>query len=123
MKICFQVAAVTKPLISVQRIVEQGNHVQFGPKDEDNFIENRASGNKIGLTRNGKGSFLMKVDLVGGNREEVVVDSGAEENVCPWEWGAHQGTLPAQKKITFRAAGGAIIPHYGQRDVRVTSPF
>ena len=84
-----------------EKIVEQGNHVQFGPKDEYNFIENRTSGNKINLKRNGKGSFLMEVDVIGGKREGVVVDSGAEENVCPWEWGAHQGTSPAEKKFTF----------------------
>ena len=123
MSISFQVAAVHKPLVSVQKIVEQGNYVQFGPGENDNFIENKEAGNKIPLKRNGRGSFLMEVNVVGGKREEVVVDSGAEENVCPWEWGTHQGTSPKDKNYTFRAAGGAIIAHYGKRDVRVTAPF
>ena len=51
----FQVADVKKPLISVRRIVEKGNHVQFGPGIEDNFIVNRESGDKVGLKPNGKG--------------------------------------------------------------------
>ena len=66
---------------------------------------------------------MLDVIMNDGQRTEVTVDSGAEENVCPWEWGAHQGTLPRDKNYTFRAAGGAVIPHYGRRDVRVTAPF
>ena len=66
---------------------------------------------------------MMVVDVVGGGREEITVDSGAEENVCPWSWGEHQGTEEVDKKILFRAAGGTTIEHYGKRDVRVTSPF
>ena len=78
---------------------------------------------QIGLARNGKGSFLMKVDLVGGNREEVVVDSGAEENVCPWEWGEEFGVDRSGKKMVFRGANGAWINHFGERKVFVYSPF
>ena len=123
MKIKFQVAAVRKPLMSVKRIVEKGSHVCSGPGGEDNYIINKESGDKIKLKPNGRGSYLVEVKFLGGGKTEITVDSGAEENVCPWEWGAHQGTSPAEKKYTFRAAGGAIIPHYGQRDVRVTAPF
>lgn len=34
----FQVSDVTKPLASVARIVEQGNIVHIGPRNEDCFI-------------------------------------------------------------------------------------
>ena len=37
----FQVADVKKPLVSVKRITEKGNHVQFGPGEKDNFILNK----------------------------------------------------------------------------------
>ena len=37
----FQVADVKKPLMSVKRIVEEGNHVGFGPGEEDNYILNK----------------------------------------------------------------------------------
>ena len=79
----FQVADVKKPLISVRRIVEKGNHVSFGPKAEDKFIVNKNTGDKLMIKPNGKGSYLMQVRFVNGEETEITVDSGAEENVCP----------------------------------------
>eukprot|EP00973_Karenia_brevis_P054118 7517780-Karenia_brevis.AAC.1 len=35
MKLGSQVAAVSKPLLAVKRMVEKGNHVLFGPGSED----------------------------------------------------------------------------------------
>ena len=64
MKLRFQVAEVKKPLMSVKRIVEQGNHVGFGPGEDDNYILNKASGNKMSLKSKGKGSYLMQVKFV-----------------------------------------------------------
>ena len=95
----FQVADVKKPLISVKRIVEKGNYVSFGPAEEDNYILNKESGDKMYLKPNGKGSYLMVVGMKGGGREEITVDSGAEESVCPKEWGAKLfGTFPAERE-------------------------
>jgi len=119
----FQVAEVKKPLISVKRIVEKGNFVSFGPKDEDNYILNQVTGDKMMLKSNGKGSYLMDVCFVGGGRTQITVDSGAEENVCPWDWGEQFETKPAEKWMSFRNASGGYIDHYGQRDVHVVSPF
>ena len=53
MNLGFQVAAVKKPLIAVKRIVEKGSYVSFGPKEEDNFIQNRETGDKMMLKSNG----------------------------------------------------------------------
>ena len=119
----FQVADVKKPLISVRRIVEKGNHVSFGPRDEDNYIINKSSGDKMMLKPNGRGSYLMEVCFVGGGRTEITVDSGAEENVCPWDWGSQFTTRQVDRRMNFRNASGGYIEHYGQRDVLVTSPF
>jgi hypothetical protein len=119
----FQVADVKKPLISVKRIVEKGNHVAFGPREDDNFILNRATGDKMMLKSNGKGSYLMDVCFVGGGRTEITVDSGAEENVCPWGWGEQFEVKPADKWMNFRNASGGYIDHFGKRDVLVKSPF
>ena len=124
MGLSFQVADVKKPLVAVKRITEKGNHVSFGPEPGDNFICNKKSGDKMMLKSNGKGSYLMEVSFVGGEKTEITVDSGAEENVCPWEWGEGLfGTREADKWMTFRNASGGLIPHWGARDVRVTSPF
>jgi hypothetical protein len=79
----FQVAKVKKPLLAVKRITEKGNRVQFGPGPKDNFIESLTKGAKIDLTPNGRGSYLMEVEFVGGGKTQITVDSGAEESVCP----------------------------------------
>ena len=123
MKLRFQVADVKKPLMSVKRIVEQGNHVGFGPGQDDNYIWNKESGNKMPLRTNGKGSYLMEVKFVGGGQTEIIVDSGAEENVCPWEWGKQFKMVDAENWMHFRDASGRTIPHHGRRDVLVESPF
>ena len=123
MSLSFQVADVQKPLVSVKRIAEKGNHMAFGPGTEDNYILNKLTGDKIMLRPNGKGSYLMDVSFVGGGRVEITVDSGAEESVCPWEWGSQFGTKPASKWMTFKNASGGFIDHYGTREVLVVSPF
>ena len=119
----FQVADVKKPLVSVKRITEKGNHVQFGPGEKDNFILNKESGDKVLLRRNGKGSYMLDVCFVGGEKTSITVDSGAEENVCPWEWGEQFIVLEACARMQFRNASGGAIEHFGQRDVVVESPF
>ena len=123
MKLGFQVAAVKKPLIAVKRIVEQGNVVQFGKKEDDNFILNTATGDKMMLKPNGRGSYVMQVRFHEGDKTEVTVDSGAEESVCPWDWGLQFGTKSADRWMNFRDASGNRIPHYGTRDVLVSSGF
>ena len=84
----FQVADVQKPLVSVKRIVEKGNYVGFGPGDEDNYILNKSTGDKLILRPNGQGSYLMDASFVGGGKAEIIVDSGVEESVCPLDWGS-----------------------------------
>ena len=119
----FQVADVKKPLVSVKRITEKGNHVQFGPGEEDNFILNKESGNKVPLRRNGKGSYMLDVCFVDGEKTSITVDSGAEENVCPWGWGKQFKVSETHTPMHFRNASGGVIEHFGQRDVVVESPF
>ena len=66
----------------------------------------------------------MVVNSKGGQREEITVDSGAEESVCPKEWMAREfGMRTKGITMAFRGANGTPIQHYGERDVLVTSPF
>ena len=123
MKLGFQVADVKKPLIAVKRICEKGNLVSFGPKEEDNYIMNKDIKDKMMLKPNGRGSYLMDVCFVGGERTQITVDSGAEENVCPWDWGSQFETKPADRWMNFSNASGGRIEHYGKRDVVVSSLF
>ena len=49
----FQVTDVKKPLLSVRRLCEQGNVVQFGQDAWNNYVMNVATGEKIPLERRG----------------------------------------------------------------------
>eukprot|EP00973_Karenia_brevis_P060070 8358486-Karenia_brevis.AAC.1 len=60
MRLSFQGAAVSKPLLAVKRIVERGNHVVFEPREQDNFIVKGKTGDKLMLKPNGRRSYLMK---------------------------------------------------------------
>ena len=67
----------------------------------------------------------MEVRFNGGGPTEITVDSGAEENVCPWEWGSEFATKPpgAGMERNFKSASGESIKHYGERNVRVIAIF
>ena len=120
----FQVADVKKPLIAVKRITEKGNFVSFGPEQEDNYILNKKTGDKMMLKPSGRGSYVMEVSFLGGEKTNITVDSGAEENVCPWAWGEKLfGTKDADQLMAFRGAKGDPIEHWGKREVKVISPF
>jgi hypothetical protein len=123
LKFKFQVAEVKKPLISVKRITEKGNVVAFGPDDDDNFIMNSVTGDRIPLVPNGRGSFLMKVQFEDGEEAEITVDSGAEENVCPVDWGKQYNMTRPKKRLRLYNASGGVIRHHGEREVSVDSPF
>ena len=65
----------------------------------------------------------MSVQFEGGEKTEIIVDSGAEENVCPWEWGKQFGMKDPKTWMHFRDASGTQIPHHGEREVQVKSTF
>ena len=102
MSLCFQVKDVKKPLVAVHRICEKGNRVCFGPKEQDNFIQNVNSGNQI-YTRKQRGSFVVDGQFGDGQWVETTVDSAAEESVCPKDWGTQFGTRQVEenRKIQF----------------------
>ena len=81
------------------------------------------SGDKIPLHPRGKGSYALVVDFVGGGRTEIIVDSGAEDSVCPRTWRQQLGICEPEVWMNFKSASGDKIQHYGHRDVYVTSPF
>ena len=59
----FQVSDVTNPLASVARITEKGNIVQFGPKDEDNYVFNPSTDEKVLIRRKGR-KFVLDVHFL-----------------------------------------------------------
>ena len=96
----------------------------FGPQEEDNYILNKATGQKMMLKARGRGSYVMEVQFVGGEKTTSMVDSGAEESVCPWEWGERLfGTQHSKEHMRFKNASGGTMEHWGMREVKVTSTF
>ena len=123
MKMTFQVAEVSKPLVAVCRLVEKGNRVCFGPGAHDNFIANEGSGRKLPIYPDGKGSYEMKLQSSKGGQVVVKVDSAADESVCPQGWFKEFGTDVPKERMRFRGANGAVIKHLGERSIMVVSPF
>ena len=67
--------------------------------------------------------MVVKFAGKGGKPTQITVDSGAEENVCPKEWGQKFGIRDPEQWMKFRGASGKWIEHFGHRDVQVESPF
>ena len=65
----------------------------------------------------------MDVCFTGGEKTEITVDSGAEENVCPKECGDQFGLQRPERWMKFRGANGKEIEHYGAREVQVLPIF
>jgi hypothetical protein len=103
--------------------VEKGNYVCFGPGEGDNYIKNKRSGKKLMLKENGRGSYLMEVSFDKGDKTQITVDSGAEENVCPAGWGSQFPKLKAKREMHFKDASGTRIPHLGAKQVLLRAPF
>ena len=59
---------------------------------------------------------------MGGGKTEITVDGGAEENVCPKDWGSQFGLGPSKRRLHLVNASGGKIQHCGHRVVRVSSP-
>ena len=55
----------------------------------------------------------------GEDWSEIIVDSAAEESVCPYEWGKRFGLREVGKKMNLVNASGGKINHYGERKVVV----
>ena len=123
MALNFQVAEVKKPLLSVSRVDEKGNQLRFGPGKDGNYIRNAKTGDKFILRPNGQWSYLMDVKFPGGVKTQITVDSGAEESVCPVDWGEEFGLDKPDKRLNLINASGVKIPHVGQRLVKVDAPF
>ena len=119
----FQVADVRKPLLAVSRVVEKGNEVRFGPGKDGNYIRNLETGDKVVLRPNGRGSYKFDVKFPKGEKTAITVDSGAEESVCPMEWGKEFGLSRPDQRLNLINASGNNISHYGQRKVKVEALF
>ena len=51
---------------------------------------------------------------------EIVIDSGAAESVCPWDWARQfpMREVPWDRKRDFRNASGGKMEHYGEKKIQ-----
>ena len=71
----FHCTDVKKPLGAVSRICEKGNIVQFGPSEDQCFIQNIVTQEKIPMKLE-KGTYVMEVDFVVNEDVEVNRNAG-----------------------------------------------
>ena len=72
--------------------------------------------------RRKNGVFVLDVVFVSGDEArqgEIVVDSGAADNVMPDKVLESFKTMPAQEGINFVGADGEPIGNYGRKQVNV----
>ncbi len=104
-------------LASVDRITEAGNHVSFGAKSSESFIENVKSRKRIPLRKH-RGIYIMDVwFIVNGKRlkGEVIIDSGAAENVMPKDYLPELQMQTPKAGVRFAAANGGSMGNYGRK--------
>ena len=94
------------------------------------------TGQTVKLKRKG-GSYVLRVEFIrrkticgeavweGLGREEVTVDSGAEESVCPVSWGVEFRMTPVVlgREMKMVNAGGGELNHYRSRKITITTGF
>ena len=113
----FHVTDATKMLASVNKMTEVGNEVNFNRRKS--YIES-PSGKRAYLRKRG-GVYVLDVVFFDGEKAvkgEVIVDSGAADNVMPR--GVLTGITTREKEpgSRFVAADGGELGNYGRKDVQ-----
>ena len=117
----FQVCDVMSALAAVARIVEKGNRVVF---DEESCIQNKTTGKKTPMRKKGR-AFVIDVVMEDGEKEEIAIDSAAEESVCPEKWAEGFGIerVEESKRLKLVGANASDIHNYGKRKVLFDTTF
>ena len=113
----FHLTDANKILASVTKMTAAGNEVMFN--NVRSYIKSRA-GRKAFL-RKRNGGYVLDVIFFNGDeaiRGEVIVDSGAADNVMPRGMLGSVATWEKEAGIKFVAADGAEIGNYGRKDVQ-----
>ena len=111
----FQVCDVMRALAAVARVVDKGNRVVF---DAESYMQHKTSGKTIPIRRKGR-SFVIDVVMEYGKKEEITIDSAAEESVCPEGCAESCGIERVEegKELGLCGANGSNINHFGKRNV------
>ena len=117
----FHVTDAKKILASVNRMVEAGNTVVFAQpgKPGGSYVQS-PSGTKAYMQKR-RGIYVMDVAFLDGKTAvagEVVVDSGAADNVMPNKILNSVELLEPEPRAIFVAADGNPIGNYGRKNLQ-----
>ena len=97
-------------------MVEAGNRIQMGPRPEDNYIQNLATGEKIAI-RVERGTYVFDVEYKDGSEGTITLDSGAGVNVWPEELLPNVPMMAKDPSLRMTAANGTRIENLGTKVV------
>jgi hypothetical protein len=113
----FHLTDASKILASVNRMTSAGNQVNFNKVRS--YVE--SPGGKRANLRKRNGVYILDVVFFNGEdavQGEVIVDSGAADNVMPKGMLEGVATRAKEEGVKFITASGAEIGNYGRKDVQ-----
>jgi len=117
-KMTFHVTDSRRMLAAVSRIVEADNTVIFSKK-WGSYIENNETGDKMKM-KMVKGVFVVEAKIMEGDKlvdANIVIDSGAADNVMPKEMLKGVEMMSKQEGVRFQGANGSELGNYGRKAV------
>ncbi len=114
----FHVTDSKKMLAAVSKVMEAGNTVVFSKKFGC-YIENDLTGERMTMKMK-KGVFVVEAKVLEKDAwvdKEIVIDSGAADNVMPKDILQGVRLLNKQAGVRFAGANGSELGNYGRRMV------
>ena len=116
----FHVTDASKILASVNRMIEAGSDVVFAePSKGGSYVQ--SSSGKEAYMQLRRGIYVMDVVFLDGGtavQGEVVVDSGAADNVIPNQVLNNIEVLEPETRAILVAADGNPMGNYGRRSIQ-----
>ena len=113
-QMAFHVTDSRRILVAVSKVVEADNTVVFSKWGS--YVENNVTGERMKIDKK-RGVYLVKANVWNGDgyvAEEIVIDSGAADNVMPKEALKREKMLGKQA-VKFQGANGAELGNYGRK--------
>ena len=120
-QLLFHVKDSKRMLAAVSRVMEAGNTVVFSRK-WGCYVECDATGEKMEMQKV-KGVFVVKAKIWDGEKyveSEIVMDSGAADNVMPKDILKGVEMMSKEEGVRFQGANGSELGNYGRERISFT---
>ena len=115
----FHVTDSKRMLAAVSRIMEADNTVVFS-KRFGSYVENDKTGERMEIKKT-RGVFHIDALIWDGQKmleSEIVIDSGAADNVMPRDILSGLELMAKDEGVRFQGANGAELGNYGKKKIR-----